>query len=125
MIKLELPRGDYRRYVITLKDTNDDYMELEDNQDLIFTIKSTFMSKEPLIQKSVSDGSIVYDDESHSYILILDNDDTKDLEYKEYAGDFKLVKETDSNPQPVTVSLIQLDITKEATNSTINYDEKY
>ena len=57
-----------------------------------FTVKENAYTKEKLIQKTLADGNIIFDD-NHYYHVIIEHDDTKDLDYGTYYCDIQVENE--------------------------------
>lgn len=57
-----------------------------------FTVKENAYTKEKLIQKTLEDGNIFFDDD-HYYHVIIEHDDTKDLDYGVYYCDIQVENE--------------------------------
>ena len=57
-----------------------------------FTVKENAYTKEKLIQKTLVDGNIFFDDD-HYYHVIIEHDDTKDLDYGTYYCDIQVENE--------------------------------
>lgn len=127
-MQLTIPRGDYKQISLSLNVTEDEELDLAENEDLIFTLKERYYSMDKVLQKSVFDGTIVKSVNEQgqiSYVFDLLTEDTINLKYATYVGDLKLVRNIDTNPEPETLELVELTVTQEATNKTINYDDRY
>lgn len=127
-MKITIPRGDYRQISLSLNVTDDKELDLADNEDLIFTLKERYYSMNKVLQKSVFDGTIVKSVNEQgqiSYVFDLFTEDTINLKYATYVGDLKLVRNIDTKPEPETLELVELTVTQEATNKTINYNDRY
>lgn len=57
-----------------------------------FTVKENAYTKEKLIQKTLADGNIIFDD-NYYYHVIIEHDDTKDLDYGTYYCDIQVENE--------------------------------
>ena len=57
-----------------------------------FTVKENAYTKEKLIQKTLEDGNIFFDD-NYYYHVIIEHDDTKDLDYGTYYCDVQVENE--------------------------------
>ena len=57
-----------------------------------FTVKENAYTKEKLIQKTLVDGNIFFDD-NYYYHVIIEHDDTKDLDYGTYYCDIQVENE--------------------------------
>lgn len=57
-----------------------------------FTVKENAYTKEKLIQKTLVDGNIFFDD-NYYYHVIIEHDDTKDLDYGVYYCDIQVENE--------------------------------
>ena len=125
---IEIPRGDYKQIYLNLAQTNDEPLDIKENEDVILTIKKSYDTKAVLFQKSIYEGTIVKhvnEEGQISYVFDLLPEDTINLRYGSYVGDLKLVKNTDTNPEPETLDLVKIKVTKEATNISTDYDVRY
>lgn len=57
---------------------------------IYFTLKTNCFEENPIFQKSLING-IVYKD--NAYYIVINPEDTKDLEYGEYVFDIKIIKD--------------------------------
>lgn len=125
---IEIPRGDYRQIYLNLDLTSGDPLDLGENEDIILTIKKNYDTKNIIFQKSIYEGTMVKDVNEEGqikYVFDLNPEDTMNLRYGSYVGDLKLVKNTDTNPEPETLDLVKIKVTKEATNISTDYDVRY
>ena len=84
---MEFTRGDTKKYKFQRKDINNNVIELE-SQKVWFTVKDNVNTNEILIEKTLDNG-MTFDDEFYYHILI-EHEDTKDLEYKSYVCDIQV-----------------------------------
>lgn len=125
---IEIPRGDYRQIYLSLDLTSGDPLDLAENEDIILTIKKNYDTKNIIFQKSIYEGTMVKDVNEEGqikYVFDLNPEDTINLRYGNYVGDLKIVKNTDTNPEPETLDLVKIKVTKEATNISTDYDIRY
>ncbi len=97
---IEMPRGDYKQVYLTLNVTDEEVLDLAENEDLILTIKESYYSPKFVIQKSVYEGTIVKhinEQGQISYVFDLKPEDTLKLKYEKYVGDLKIVRNIDTN----------------------------
>ena len=76
----KLYRGDYLPFKLTLQ-TSDGEIYEDTVDDVIFWLKSSVYSKEPLIEKKMSTGDIKYSATNNCYYFNFNSSDTKDLSY--------------------------------------------
>lgn len=125
---IEIPRGDYKQVYLTLNVTEEEVLDLAENEDLILTIKESYYSPKFVIQKSVYEGTIVKhinEQGQISYVFDLNPEDTLKLKYEKYVGDLKIVRNIDTNYEPETLELVELNILQEATNMSTDYKTRY
>lgn len=124
---IEIPRGDYRQIYLNLQ-TNDESLDIKENEDIILTIKNNYDAKNIIFQKSIYEGTIVkYVNEEGqiSYVFDLLPEDTIRLRYGSYVGDLKLVRNIDTKYEPETLDIVKIRVGKEATNISTDYDVRY
>lgn len=125
---LNIARGDYKQISLFLYVNETEQLDLAENEDLILTLKESYYSEKIVFQKSIYEKTIVKnvnEQEQISYVFDLLPKDTINLKYATYVGDLKLVRNTDTSPEPETLDLLEITVTQEATNKTINYDDRY
>ena len=91
MNRLELIRGDTLNLKFQRKDEFDEIIK-EKPDKMYFTVKSSYYSKEVVFQKSLNDGSIIYNEEDSCYYTTINPEDTKDLKYgDDYVFDIEII----------------------------------
>ena len=86
---IEMIRGDTQPLKFQVKDNNGNILKMDLGDELIFTIKKNYNTKEKILQKKLSDGSIYY--ESGYYFITLSHEDTANLKYGTYVYDIQLM----------------------------------
>lgn len=122
-MKITIPRGDYQKVELNITYNEDEIISLENNKDIIVTIKNNYDDKKILIQKLLSKGDIYIEDEK--YVFTFKTQDTLNLKTRKYFGDVKLIELVNGEVHPETVELIELEVTKEATNISTRYNDLY
>lgn len=107
---IEFVRGDTQPLKFQIKDNNGNILKMDSNDELIFTIKKNYNTKQKIIQKRLSDGSIHYD--SGYYFITLLHEDTADLKYGTYVYDIQLM----SGEVVATLILGTITLTEEVTH---------
>ena len=87
---MEFTRGDTKKYKFQRKDANNNVIE-PISQKVWFTVKVNDNTSEKILQKTLDNG-ITFDNEYYYHILI-DHDDTKDLDYGSYTCDIQVENE--------------------------------
>lgn len=72
---------------------DNEIIKFEDNAIVYFTVKENYENNEYLFQKTTNKG-ITYDEEKKNYIIEIETEDTKNLEYKDYVYDITVVRNT-------------------------------
>lgn len=108
-IDIEFPRGDTCPLKFNLLDNNKNPLELTTNDEMYFTVKKNFNTREVVFQKKFSYGEIQKDDDG--YKLILTSEDTAQLNYGSYVFDI-CIKSTDLTK---TLAIGTLTLTNEVT----------
>lgn len=86
---IEFIRGDTKPLIFQAKDNKGNVLKMDSNDELIFTIKKNYNTKNAILQKKLSDGSIRY--ESGYYFVTLTHEDTANLKYGTYVYDIQLM----------------------------------
>ena len=95
------PAGNYTpvSFSIAVKESNPkEYYSPESNDDVYFTLSTSYSSKNPVLQKKLSDKTLSFDEDSHKFNFEFSYEDTIGLEYGEYVGDISIIK-PDQKPQ--------------------------
>lgn len=86
----EFKRGDTKVLdKFRLLNTDGEVLALGANDTLYFTVKKDANSKNVLIQKTTKDSGITLEDDGY-YHIIIDPEDTNDLDYGDYQYDIEL-----------------------------------
>ena len=109
-MNIKMPRGDIKSFVFTVKDAAGELVEI-DFENIYFTVKRSFSTKDYLFQKKLSDGTILKDENGNYHFTILP-DDTNGKPYGDYVCDIELVNIAQSIKQTITGSFT---LTNEAT----------
>ena len=88
---MKFRRGDTFFIKFRRRDFNDETIT-HISEKMWFTVKENAYTKEKLIQKTLVDGNIFFDDD-HYYHVIIEHDDTKDLDYGTYYCDIQVENE--------------------------------
>lgn len=107
---IEFARGDTQPLKFQIKDNNGNILKMDSSDELIFTIKKNYSTKQKLMQKKLSNGSIYYD--SGYYFIILSHEDTANLKYGTYVYDIQLM----SGEIVATLVLGTITLTEEVTH---------
>lgn len=107
-MEISLPRGDIRNIRFQVTDNGEPYTDFDE---VYFTVKKDYKTSEVLLQKKLSDGSIVLDTDTGYYSFRFSPEDTEGLQYKTYVFDIE-VKQGDIIKQTTLGNLI---ITPEVT----------
>ena len=86
---IELTRGDTGRFKFRRKAKNGDVVRKKADE-VTFTVKESYYSKNPVIQKKLSAGSITFDETDCYYRFKINEEDTKKLSYKSYVYDIEV-----------------------------------
>ena len=88
---MEIIRGDTKG--VTFKRTKkEDGSEIKGLPDkLYFTVKKNYNSSEALIQKTLSDGTITYNEEDNTFHFVIKPEDTESLSYGDYVYDIERI----------------------------------
>ena len=82
-MELEFIRGDTFPFKIIRK-TEDQEIIKEKPDEMFFTVKKNYSEKEYKFQKRLSNGTIIYDEETNYYNIIINPEDTNDLDFGKY-----------------------------------------
>lgn len=106
---MEFPRGDTCPIEFTLTDKSGNVLIPQENDEIYFTMKKNYNTKDTILQKRFSYGDIeIYDDKIN---FVLSHADTANLKYGNYYYDIQLV----SGDYVKTLVLGTLTLTNEAT----------
>ena len=90
---LAINKGNSCDLFVQFTNEKDEVLIFEENSILYFTLKDNFYSIEYLFQKTSFNG-ITYNEEKEGYDIRLNCEDTEDLDYKDYAYDITVVRNT-------------------------------
>lgn len=107
---IEFIRGDTKPLKFQIKDNAGNVIKMEDNEELIFTVKKNYNTKDFVLQKKLSEGDITYKD--GYYFIILTHEDTANLKYGTYVYDIQLM----SSDIVSTLILGTITLTQEVTH---------
>lgn len=107
---IEFPRGDTCPLKFSLLDNNGNVLTLTGSDELYFTVKKGFNTTEKILQKTFSQGDITQEEDG-SYKLIIEPEDTGNLNYGSYVFDICLI----SGDYTRTVAIGTLTLTNEVT----------
>lgn len=88
-MNIKMPRGDIKSFVFSIKDAAGEPVEI-DFENVYFTVKRSFSTKQFAFQKKLSDGTILKDENNLYHFTILP-EDTNGLSYGDYVCDIELV----------------------------------
>lgn len=88
---IEFIRGDTKPLKFQVKDNKGNLLKMDSNDELIFTVKKNYNTKNAILQKKLSDGSIHY--ENGYYFITLAHEDTANLKYGTYVYDIQLMSD--------------------------------
>lgn len=107
---IEFIRGDTKPLKFQVKDNKGNLLKMDLNDELIFTIKKNYNTKNALLQKKLSNESIRY--ENGYYFITLTHEDTASLKYGTYVYDIQLI----SGEIVATLVLGTITLTQEVTH---------
>ena len=113
---MEFTRGDTKKYKFQRIDKDKNVIETK-SQKMWFTVKDNVYTDKILIEKTLENGTITFDNEFYYHIL-LNHDDTKDLSYRKYVCDIQVENEG----VVTTIYKDDLILTEEVTFKGGNYD---
>lgn len=108
-IDFEFPRGDTCPLIFSLIDEEKNKIEITENDEIYFTVKKSYNTREYILQKKFSDGDIIK--ETNGYSLVILPNDTNKLNYGTYVYDI-CIKSGDLTR---TVCIGNITLTNEAT----------
>lgn len=87
-----MPRGDIREVLfnVYVDEDGEEVIYTDDFDEIYFTVKEFFEDEEYLFQKRLTSGTITKD-ETSTYHIPIEPEDTNDLEFGEYMFDIELV----------------------------------
>lgn len=112
---MQFTRGDTKKYKFQRIDKDKNVIETK-SQKVWFTVKDNVNTDEILIEKTLDNG-ITFDDEFYYHILI-EHEDTEDLEYKSYVCDIQV----ENDGVVTTIYYDYLTLTSEVTFKGGNYE---
>lgn len=104
-------RGDTHEFYFQ-RQTKDGTIIEEVPKEIYFTVKKNDYIKEYVIQKRLSDNTIMFDTDDSIYIVKFNSSDTENLEYGKYYYDIVIIYDDDEKKTRVKGALI---LTKETT----------
>lgn len=107
---IEMIRGDTQAIKFQIKDNNGNVLKMDDSDELLFTIKKNYNTKNFILQKKLSESDITYKD--GYYFITLDHEDTASCKYGTYVYDIQLM----SNGIVATLILGTITLTQEVTH---------
>lgn len=108
-MKITMARGDVYSFSFAVYIDDEPTAETMDN--IYFTVKKHYYDKDPVFQKRLSDGSI-HDEGDGEYSVMIDPEDTDELELGAYDFDIEIVK----LPEIKRTFTGTLELTKEVTH---------
>ena len=113
---MEFTRGDTKKYKFQRIDKDNNAIETK-SQKMWFTVKENYYTNTILIEKTLEDNTITFDDEFYYHIL-LNHNDTKDLSYRKYVCDIQV----ENDGVVTTIYKDDFILTEEVTFKGGNYD---
>ena len=107
---MELIRGDTISLKFQRKTQNQEVIT-EKPDKMYFTVKNSYKHKEVRLQKSLTAGTIIYNEEDNYYYMTIEPEDTNDLNYGTYVYDIEVIVGNIVK----TIAIGELKITKEVT----------
>lgn len=107
--KFKFIRGDTFSFKFQRKNLNDEPI-LVQAEKMWFTVKKNYKKTDKLIQKTLSDKTISFDEDGY-YHIIIEHDDTKNLKYGDYVWDIQV----ENKGIVSTIKLGKLTLTDEVT----------
>ena len=86
----ELIRGDTKSVGFEITDEEGKPLELTEGDEIYFTLKNNYNTKDYVLQKKYTDFTLRYDIETSEATITLEHDDTCDLAYGTYVYDVKV-----------------------------------
>lgn len=90
---LSINKGNSYNIFVQFVNEKNEILIFEDNSTLYFTLKDNFNNTNYILQKTSLDG-ITYNEEKEGYDIRFNCEDTEDLDYKDYAYDITVVRNT-------------------------------
>lgn len=90
---LSINKGNSYNIFVQFVNEKNEILIFEDNSTLYFTLKDNFNNTNYILQKTSLDG-ITYNEEKKGYDIRFNCEDTEDLDYKDYAYDITVVRNT-------------------------------
>ena len=86
-------KGNSYNIFVQFVNEKNEILIFEDNSTLYFTLKDNFNNTNYILQKTSLNG-ITYNEEKEGYDIRFNCEDTEDLDYKDYAYDITVVRNT-------------------------------
>lgn len=109
-MQITMARGDVYSFSFAVYIDDEPTAETMDN--IYFTVKKHYFDEDPVIQKRLSDGSII-DEGDGEYLIMINPEDTDNLELGSYDFDIEIVK----LPEIKRTFIGTLNLTKEVTHA--------
>lgn len=90
---LSINKGNSYNIFVQFVNEKNEILIFEDNSTLYFTLKDNFNNTNYILQKTSLNG-ITYNEEKEGYDIRFNCEDTEDLDYKDYAYDITVVRNT-------------------------------
>lgn len=90
---LSINKGNSYNIFVQFVNEKNEILIFEDNSTLYFTLKDNFNNTNYILQKTSLNG-ITYNEEKKGYDIRFNCEDTEDLDYKDYAYDITVVRNT-------------------------------
>lgn len=74
-----------------IRDANENVLKLDSTDEMYFTIKKSYTNNDYILQKKLSTDEIKY--KNGVYYVILEHNDTAELDYGTYVYDFEIISE--------------------------------
>ena len=107
---IEFVRGDTQPIKFQIVDNENRVLKMEENEEIIFTMKKNYNTKSTMLQKKLSDKSIKYD--NGYYYMVFEHEDTANLKYGAYVYDIQIMSES----MVITAMLGTITLTQEVTH---------
>lgn len=88
---VEMIRGDTQPLKFQIKDNEGNILQMSAEDELIFTVKKNYNTKQTILQKKLSTNDITY--KNGWYLFTLKHEDTANLKYGTYVYDIQLMSE--------------------------------
>lgn len=106
---IEFPRGDTMPFLLSIKDEEGNVLIPSLGDEIYFTMKKNYSSRDVVLQKRFSSGDILIQDGELTFTL--EHNDTADLKYGTYSYDIQLI----SGDFVRTLIIGEITLTNEAT----------